>query len=380
MNFDLNEEQQMLQDSIRRFLRESVTSDMPLHATEDPRGHSRDIWDGLAELGVAGALFSEESGGFGGSGFDILVVFEELGRAGVFEPLLESGVLAGGLIDLLGTSYQKTLVGEIIGGRIVALAHAERGGRYNLSHVSTQATSTDGGWTLSGAKSLVMAAPSADLAVVSARTSGSLSDEAGISLFLMPLDAEGLHLRSYQLAGGGRAAELVLNDVFLADNQALGDIGGAFGALEAVHARAVAAQCAEALGLMERIKEITVEYLRTRKQFGRPIGSFQALQHRMADVLTEIEQVRSATINVCGHLNVARVDRERYVSAAKNLVGRVSRLVAEESIQMHGAIGMTMEYALGHLAKRLTMVDHRFGDADWHLERFIRLSSEKNGN
>ncbi|MFW7354775.1 MAG: acyl-CoA dehydrogenase family protein [Brucella sp.] len=375
MNFDLNDEQQMLQDTLRRFLREAVGPEMAATATEDPKGHSTQLWDGLIELGVPSALFPENSGGFGGSGFDLLVVFEEFGRAGVFEPLMESGVLAGGLIELLGTPEQQDLLSEIMAGRIVAVAHTEHGSRYNLAHVDTQAIHENGRWKLRGSKSLVVAAPAAGLALVSARTSGSVSDETGISLFLVPLDADGVDLRSYQLNGGGRAAELVFNDVLLADNQIVGSIGAAFESLEAVHARAVAAQCAEALGLMESIKDLTVEYLRTRKQFGRPIGSFQALQHRMADILTEIEQARSATINLCGHLEDNRGQRERYVSAAKNLVGRVSRLVVEEAIQMHGGIGMTMEYALGHLAKRLTMVDHRFGDADWHLERFIRLSA-----
>lgn len=375
MNFDLNDEQQMLQDTLRRFLREAVGPEMAATATEDAKGHSTELWDGLIELGVPGALFSEKSGGFGGSGFDLLVVFEEFGRAGIFEPLMESGVLAGGLFELLGTPEQQDLLSEIMAGRIVAMAHTERDGRYNLAHVGTQAIHENGRWTLRGSKSVVVAAPAAELALVSARTAGHLADETGISLFLVPLDADGVELRSYQLNGGGTAAELVFNDVVLADHQIVGTIGAAFESLEAVHARAIAAQCAEALGLMESIKDLTVEYLRTRKQFGRPIGSFQALQHRMADVLIEIEQARSATINLCGHLEDNRDQRERYVSAAKNLVGRVSRLVVEESIQMHGGIGMTMEYALGHLAKRLTMFDHRFGDADWHLERFIRLSA-----
>lgn len=375
MNFDLNDEQQMLQDSLRRFLRENMEADMASRATEDPSGHSQALWNGLVELGVAGALFTEEAGGFGGTGFDIFVVFEELGRAGVIEPLLESGVLAGGLIAALGTPEQKALLQDIIAGRIVAVAHAERESRYNLSHVRMQAVRTESGWRLDGAKSLVMAAPAADLAIVSARTSKNAADEAGISLFLVPLDAEGIKMRSYPLNGGGRAAELVFENVILPESDRLGDEGTAFAALEMAHARAIAAQCAEALGLMETIKDLTVDYLRSRKQFGRSIGTFQALQHRMADVLTEIEQARSATINICGHLDESRDRRELHVSAAKNLLGRVSRLVAEEAIQMHGGIGMTMEYALGHLAKRLTMFDHRFGDADSHMERFIRLST-----
>ncbi|CAN7563743.1 acyl-CoA dehydrogenase family protein [Mesorhizobium caraganae] len=375
MNFDLTGERQMLQDSLRRFLRGFVTQEILFQATESPQGHSKDLWGGLVEMGVPGALFAEQVGGFGGSGFDLSVVFEELGRAGVFEPLMEAGILAGGLIASLATADQLALVGEIISGRIVTLAHTEQGGRYDLAHVETRATRQDGRWVLSGGKSLVVAAPAASLAVVSARVSGAADERNGITLFVIPLDSDGLALRSYPLNGGGRAAELSLDGVAVPDSQRLGEVGGAFDAIEAVHARAVAAQCAEAVGLMESIKHLTVEYLRTRKQFGQPIGKFQALQHRMADMLIEIEQARSAAINVCGHLDAPRGERELQVSAAKNLIGRVSRIVVEEAIQMHGGIGITMEYALGHLAKRLTMIEHRFGDSDFHLERFIALST-----
>lgn len=375
MNFDLTEERQMLQDNLRRFLRSSVTQEMLSQATESPEGHSKQLWDGLVDMGVPAALFSDEIGGFGGTGFDLSLVFEELGRVGVFEPLMESGVLAGGLIALLGTADQRAIIGEIISGRIVTLAHTEQGGRYDLAHVETHATRQGEGWILTGAKSLVVAAPAADLVLVSARVSGTASDREGITLFLLPLNARGATLRSYSLNGGGRAAELRLEDVDIPDSQRVGEVGGAFDAIEATHARAAAAQCAEAVGLMEAIKDLTVEYLRTRKQFGQPIGKFQALQHRMADVLIEIEQARSAAINVCGHLNAPRAERERQVSAAKNLIGRASRLVVEETIQMHGGIGLTREYALGHLAKRLTMVEHRFGDSDFHLERFMTLSA-----
>lgn len=375
MNFKLTEERQMLQDGLRRFLHDNVTTELLFAATDSTVGHSELLWNGLVEMGVPGALFAEEDGGFGGKGFDLSVVFEELGRTGAFEPLMESGVLAGGLITRLGAAEQRGLVDEIIAGRIVVLAHAEPGSRYELAHVETRAERRGGGWVLDGAKSLVVAAPTADLAVMSARVSGAVTDSEGIALFLVPLDAPGVALRSYPLNGGGRAAEIRLEGVVLADSQLLGEPGKAFDALETVHARAAAAQCAEAVGLMDGIRELTVEYLRTRKQFGQPIGKFQALQHRMADVLIEIEQARSATINVCGNLDAPREERERHVSAAKNLIGRVARHVVEEAIQMHGGIGMTIEYALGHLAKRLTMVEHRFGDADWHLERFIRLSA-----
>ncbi|WP_306133157.1 acyl-CoA dehydrogenase family protein [Roseivivax marinus] len=376
MNFELTEERQMLQDSLRRYLSDTVTPEMIHDATEADTGHSDTLWSGLAEMGVIGALFSEEDGGFGGAGFDLTVVFEELGRAGAFEPLMESGVLAGGLIAALGSDAQKAMIDEIVSGEtILTLAHGEPAARYDLAHVETQAAKGGDGWILTGRKSVVMAAPAAQQMVVSARTSGEKGDTDGISLFLVPMGASGIEARDYPLNGGGRASEITLTDVTVPSDALIGPEGGAFVAIETQHARAIAAQCAEAVGLMDAAKDLTVGYLQQRKQFGQPIGKFQALQHRMADVLIEIEQARSAVINLGGHLDAPRAERERYVSAAKNLVGRTAKLVVEESIQMHGGIGMTMEYALGHIAKRLTMIDHRFGDVDWHLERFIRLAA-----
>ncbi|MHA6325297.1 acyl-CoA dehydrogenase family protein [Roseivivax sp. CAU 1753] len=375
MNFELTEERQMLQDSLRRYLRENVTPDALTAATESDSGHSDALWQGLTEMGVIGALFSEDDGGFGGAGFDIAVVFEELGRAGLFEPLLETGILAGGLIAAMGNDAQKAGIDAIIGGAILTFAHSEPRARYDLTHVETTAAQSGAGWVLSGRKSLVAHAAAAEAFVISARSAGDSTDEDGISLFLVPADAPGLTLRDYALNGGGRAAELTLSDVALPADALIGDAGTAFAAIELAAARATAAISAEALGLMETIRTLTVGYLQQRHQFGRPIGKFQALQHRTADVLIEIEQARSATINLAGHLTADRATRERHVSATKNLIGRSARLVVEESIQMHGGIGMTAEYALGHLAKRLTMVDHRFGDSDYHLERFIRLGA-----
>ncbi|WP_146585717.1 acyl-CoA dehydrogenase family protein [Puniceibacterium confluentis] len=371
MNFDLTDERQMLQDGLRRYLRETVTADLLASASQSATGQSDRLWSGLAEMGVIGALFSEEQGGFGGAGFDIALVFEELGRAGTFEPLLEMGVLSGGLLAALG---RDDLIGQIIAGDArVAFAHAEPGGRYDPCHVTTTATASDTGWTLQGRKALVAALPFATHVLLSARTGGAVRDTSGISLFLLPVDK--VQARDYPLNGGGRAAELDLNGTEVPQDALVGPEGGAWEALERANARAVAAISAEALGLMESIRTLTTDYLQTRKQFGKPIGKFQALQHRMADVLIEIEQARSAVINLAGHLDADRVTRERHVSATKNLIGRAGRLVVEESIQMHGGIGMTEEYALAHLAKRLTMVDHRLGDADYHLERFIRLSA-----
>ncbi len=369
MNFNLTEERRMLQDSLRRLLSDCVTHENLAEATGSAAGLDSALWTALADMGLPGAMFSETNGGFGGSGFDILVVFEELGRSGAATPLIESAILAGGL---LAEAERMDLVGKIIGGRLIGFAHGEPASRYDLNHVECSAEKSENGWRIRGRKAVVHAASATDALVVSARTSGDVTSEQGLSLFLVATELA--ELRDYPLYGGGRAAEASL-DCAVPEDALIGIEGAAFSMIESAIARATAAQCAEALGLMEAIKALTVDYLRQRRQFGQPIGKFQALQHRMADVLIEIEQARSAVINLCGHLEASRTERELHVSATKNLIGRTGRLVAEEAIQMHGGIGMTEEYALGHFAKRLIMVDHRFGDTDYHLERFIRLGA-----
>jgi len=375
MNFELTEERQMLQDGLRRFLRDTYTPALRAELAEAESGFSADVWNGLAEMGVVGALFSEDDGGFAGAGFDIALVFEELGRVGAVDPLIDTAILGGGLIAALGDDDQKQMIEGIIGGTTqLALAHSEPSSRYDMSRVETDATRDGDSHVLNGRKSVVVNAPAADHILVSARSSGDAAAKSGISLFLVPADASAMSLRSYPLVSGGRAAEIGLEDVKLGADALIGPEGGAYDAIAEVHARATLAISAEALGLMEAIRELTTDYLKTRKQFGKPIGKFQALQHRMADVLIEIEQARSAVINLAGHIDSAENTREKHVSATKNLVGNAAKLVAEESIQMHGGIGMTEEYELGHLAKRLTMVDHRFGDALYHLERFITLA------
>ncbi|CTQ33325.1 acyl-CoA dehydrogenase family protein [Jannaschia rubra] len=367
MNFDLSDESRMLQDGLRRLLSDRYDRATRDAARDAPTGFVPEVWAALAEMGVIGALFPEDAGGFGGTGFDIAVVFEELGRAGAVDPLIDTGVLGGGLLAAFGQGDM--LEGVIEGSVQLAFAHGEPGSRYDLSRVETTARRDGDGWVLSGRKAVVVNAPAADHVIVSARTSGEVADRDGISLFLVPAGA--LDIRAYPLVGGGAAAEIALDD--LRAGELLGPEGGAFDAIATASARATLAICAEALGLMETIRGLTTDYLRTRKQFGQPIGKFQVLQHRMADVLIEIEQARSAVINLAG--NIDGDDRDRHVSAAKNLIGNAARLVVEESIQMHGGIGMTEEYDLAHLAKRLTMVDHRFGDTLHHLDRFIALSA-----
>ncbi|MEH6737590.1 MAG: acyl-CoA dehydrogenase [Sulfitobacter sp.] len=376
MNFDLTEERQMLQDTLRRFLRDRYDTAARNKILESDSGMSTAIWAELAELGVIGALFTEEQGGFGGKGFDIAVVFEELGRAGVVEPFLDTAVLAGGLIADLGDADQLAHVEGVIDGSLqLAFAHGEPTSRYELTQVSTSATEKAGNVVLNGRKAVVVNAEAADMLVVSARESGAQGDADGISLFLVPKDAKGLTVQGYALLAGGRAAEVTLDDVTVPASARLGAAGKAASAIEARIAVANVAQTAETLGAMETACALTKDYLGTRKQFGRPIGTFQALAHRMADLLIEMEQARSAVILAAGCLEQDRVTRERQISATKNLIGRVGRLVGEESIQLHGGIAMTQEYELAHIAKRIVMADHRFGDVDYHLERFIALAA-----
>lgn len=376
MDFNLTEERQMLQDTLRRFLREQYDTATRNKILDSATGMSSEIWEQLAELGVIGALFTEEQGGFGGKGFDIAVVFEELGRAGVVEPFLDTAVLAGGLVADLGDEAQLAYVEEIIGGACqMAFAHGEPTSRYDLNRVQSSAKVEGDDIILNGHKAVVVNAEAADYLVVSARESGQPGEDAGISLFLVPADTKGITVQGYALLAGGRAAEVMLDDVRVPAAARLGAAGAAFPAIEARIAAASVAQCAETLGSMETATSLTKDYLMTRKQFGRPIGTFQALAFRMSDLLIELEQARSAVINAAGHLEGARKTRESNVSAAKNLMGRAGRLVAEDSIQMHGGIAMTQEYELAHIAKRIIMADHRFGDTDYHLERFIDLAA-----
>ena len=374
MNFTHTEDRRMLADSLNRFVSEQYGIEQRNHLAYGAEGHSPALYAQFAELGAIGALFPEEEGGFGGSGFDISVVFESLGRGLVAEPLLGALVVGQALIAA-GTAAQKRQLEDIIAGSaIAALAHDEPGSHYELNKVTATAARTATGWVLNGAKSVVAFGEKADLLLVSARTAGGMFDTAGISLFLVDGKAAGIAKRGYSRMEGGRAAELTFENVQLAEDALLGAESQGHGVLEHVQGFALLALAAEALGAMDVAKQNTLEYLQTRKQFGVAIGSFQALQHRMADLLLEVEQVRSTVINAADAIDNAQgTEREKMLSAAKYTVGSVGTLVAEESIQMHGGIGMTWELPLAHYAKRLIMIDHQFGDEDHHLARFMAL-------
>lgn len=376
MDFQHTEDRRMLADTLNRFISEQYGFQTRDRIAASAQGFSAELWHRFAELGIIGALFDEANGGFGGDGFDIAVVFECLGRGLVVEPFLDT-LIVGHAIAKSGNETQKALLGELIdGSRIVALAHGEPDSHYELARVTTRAERHGNAWHLSGAKAVVQHGENASLFLVSARTAGADDEEEGVTLFLVPRDATGVGVRGYRKIDGGRAAEVTFDNVSLDDDALLGLSGEGYATLEYAIARGVLALCAEAVGAMDVAKEHTLEYLRTRKQFGVPIGSFQALQHRMADLLLEIEQARSAVINAAAALGAARTVRERALSAAKYSIGRIGTLVAEECIQLHGGIGMTWELPLAHYAKRLVMIDHQLGDEDHHLERFVALGRE----
>ncbi|SAK44926.1 acyl-CoA dehydrogenase domain-containing protein [Caballeronia arationis] len=377
MDFQHTEDRRMLADTLNRFIAEQYGFETRDAIARSATGFSREMWGRFAELGIVGALFGEADGGFGGEGFDIAVVFESLGRGLVVEPFL-GALVVGRMVAAAGSDAQKALVARLIEGTAVAaLAHDEPGSHYELARVSTRATrAADGQWTLNGAKGVVQQGEAADVFLVSARTRGPDDAEDGISLFLVPRDTAGVSVRGYRTIEGGRAAEVALDDVRLPADALLGAPDAGFATLERGIGFGVLALCAEALGAMDVAKDFTLDYLRTRKQFGVAIGSFQALQHRMADLLLDIEQARSAVINAAAALGAGRVARERALSAAKYSIGRIGARVAEECIQLHGGIGMTWELPLAHYAKRLVMIDHQFGDEDHHLERYIALGKD----
>ncbi len=374
MNFEHTEERRMLADSLNRFIAEQYHIETRNRTAATEQGYSTEMWEKFAELGVIGALLREEDGGFGGGGFDIAVVFEALGRGLVLEPVLGSAVLAAEAISFAGNAEQKAVLEEIAAGATIAtFAHDEPNTHYELARVQTTARREGDAWVLDGVKAVVQAAEQANVFVVSARTSGDVGSEDGISLFLVPQGAPGVSMRGIATMDGGRVADVTFNNVQLTGAALLGEEGKAYATLERAVGRGILALCAEALGAMEAAKEATLDYLRTRKQFGVVIGSFQALQHRMADLLLEIEQARSTVINAAAALDADRITRERALSAAKMSIGRIGTLVAEECIQLHGGIGMTWELPMAHFAKRLVLIDHQLGDEDHHLERYIAL-------
>lgn len=374
MDFNHTEERRMLAETLGRYLADNYAFETRMKIAESDTGYSAQKWQEFAELGVIGALFPEDKGGFGGAGFDIAVVFEELGRVGVVEPIL-STLLAGSVLSQLDNQQCDQLIESMVAGEtLIALAHGEANAYYDLEHVATTAKETDDGFVLNGAKAVVLNGGEATKLIVSARLSGEPFSQDGIALFLIDANQVGLTVRPYPTMDGSRAAEVSLSNVKLPASAQLSSTENSFTLLQTAYAKATLAISSEALGAMETATRMTGEYLITRTQFGQPIGMFQALQHRMSEMMIELQQMRSSVINAAGSLDGDTPTRDKAISAVKNLTGRVGKLIAEESIQMHGGIGMTWEYALPHFAKRIIMIDHLFGDSDHHLQRFAALS------
>lgn len=363
MDFQHTEDRRMLADTLRRFLAERAPIERRNKAAYGETGFDREVWSGLAELGVAGALFPESAGGFGGSGYDIMVVFEEVGRALAVEPLM--GALTVGHA-LAAAGGHPALEGIAAGTTVAALAHAEPVEPAPGGPLATRARRDGEGWVVDGEKAVVLQAEAADVLLVSAQA------DAGAALFLVPRETPGVEVRGHLNIDGGRSGEVRLRDVRVGADALVAEDGRE--ALAAAERAGLLALSAEALGAMEIARDMTVEYLRTRKQFGVPIGKFQALQHRVATVLLELEQARSAVINAADAFDrETGAARDRGLSAAKYTVGATGQLVAEEAIQLHGGIGMTWELPLSHYAKRIVMIDQLMGDQDQHLMRFAEL-------
>jgi len=380
VDFDLTKEQQLLSDAVQRFFAKEYSFAKREEILDSQEGWSREIWAKLAELGLLGLHVPEEHGGMGGATVETMLTMNALGRGLLLEPYLPSAILATALVRDLGSAAQKEelLPAMASGERIAVPAHGEAEARDDLASVATTAARSRDGFTLSGRKSFVPHASSADVLLVSARTSGKPREERGISLFLVPRGASGLTLRTYRTLDGQRASEVTLKDVRVPATALLGAEGGAYPAISATWDLGVAALCAEAAGALQALLDATVEYTKTRKQFGVPIAKFQALQHRMVEMLIQVEQARS--MSYLAAIRTTDVDpsaRRHAISAAKVLTGQACRRVGQEAVQLHGGMGMTDELNVGHYFKRLTSIELSLGDTEHHLERFVRESAAR---
>lgn len=375
MDFNLSEDQQLLKDSVDRFIQNEYDFETRRKIANSDEGFSRNNWKTFAELGWLAVGLPEEHGGFGGP-VETMVIMEGIGRGLLTEPYLPTVVLGGGLVAEAGNETQKTeILGAIADGScMVAFAYAEPTSRFNLADVATKAEKSGGGWKLSGHKSVVYGAPAADKIIVSARTSGGQRDRDGVSLFIVDNNANGLSRRDYPTADGLRASEVMLEGVEVGADALLGEEGNAMSAIEKVVDRGIAALCAEAVGCMEVLKDETNEYLKTRKQFGVPIGKFQVLQHRMVDCFIELEQSRSMAYMVTLKLDEDETERRKAATAAKAQIGKGGVFVGAESVQMHGGMGMTDELKISHYYKRLMQIDTMFGNRDYQLKQFAALT------
>jgi alkylation response protein AidB-like acyl-CoA dehydrogenase len=380
MDFDLTKEQQLLRDAVQRFVAKEYSFAAREAILGSKEGWSREIWAKLAELGLLGLQVPEEHGGMGGASVETMLTMNALGRGLLLEPYLPSAILATALIRDLGSPAQREelLPAMAAGERIAVPAHGEPDARDDLARVGTTAARSGDGFVLNGRKAVVPHAASADALLVSARTSGAPDERRGISLFIVPRGAPGVSLQTYRTLDGQRASDVALREVRVPAGGLLGPEGGAFEAISAAWDLGIAAICAEAAGALQALLDTTVEYAKTRKQFGVPIGKFQALQHRMVEMLIQVEQARSMSyLAAIRATDPDAAERRRAISAAKVVIGQACRKVGQEAVQIHGGMGMTDELHVGHYFKRLTAIELSLGDTEHHLETFVRETAAR---
>jgi pimeloyl-CoA dehydrogenase small subunit len=378
MDFDLSDDQRQIKDSVDRFLADAYNDlKNKVAAQKEPTGYSKANWAKFAELGLTAIPFAEEHGGLGAGLIETALVMEAIGRTGAIDPYLSTVVLGGGVLRHGASGAQKAaLLPEVIAGtRTLALAHQERQSRFDLADVSTTARADgSGGFIIDGEKLVVLGGDSADTLIVVARMAGGRKDRDGIGLFLVGGTAAGVTRKGYPTQDGFRAADITFKDVKVGPEDVIvGSKGNGLGVLEQVVDEAIAALSSEAVGAMGAMHELTVDYLKTRKQFGVAIGSFQVLQHRSVDMFTCLEQAKSMAYYgtmMAGETDAA--ERKKAMSAVKVQIGKSAKFVGQEGIQLHGGIGMTMEYKAGHYFKRLTMIELAFGDTTHHLRQVVK--------
>jgi pimeloyl-CoA dehydrogenase small subunit len=376
MDFELSEEQRLLKDSVERLTTQRYDFEARRKYMKEADGWSRALWKQYVDLGLTALPFAEEHGGIGGGPVETMIVMETFGRALALEPYFASVVLGGSFVKLgASEAARNDVLPKVAAGEtLLAFAHIERQARYDLADVAATAKKDGAGYVLNGEKSLAIHGDVADKIVVSARVSGDQRAKNGIGLFLVDAKADGVSRRGYPTMDGLRAAEVSLANVKVGADAVIGEPGNAFPLIEQVGDIAIAALAAEAVGAMGAMHEITVDYLKQRKQFGVPIGNFQVLQHRAGDMLIALEQARSMAMLATMMTEEPNAEeRRKSISAAKVQIGRSGKIVGQSAIQLHGGIGMTMEYKVGHYFKRVTMIDTMFGDADYHLAALARM-------
>jgi alkylation response protein AidB-like acyl-CoA dehydrogenase len=374
MDIQYTEEQELLRSSVQRLLRDQYDFDARRKIVASEEGFSRKRWEAFAELGLLAAPFSEEVGGLGGGSLSTMIIMQEFGRHLVVEPFVETIVVAGSLIERTGSEKQKrSFLPDIIAGKkIWALAWTEKASRFDLAKVTTTAHREGKDYVLTGEKSAVIAAPWADYLIVSARASGQRHDRGGVSLFVVDRRAANLHLQSFKTIDGRRAAEISLGGV---RGQLLGKEGEGVAALEACRDHAIGALCAEAVGAMGELNSVTLEYSKTRKQFGTTIGSFQVLQHRMVDMFIAHQEALSLMQHLNLSLSADDAGLSRLASGAKSKIGYAGRFIADQAVQLHGGMGMTDELNVGHFFKRISSINIQFGDPAYHVLRYAQLDA-----